>query len=74
MCSSDLNLLAQIDATLPRDRMKSVTLHLPISDGRLLAMVHARGRVLKSQANSSYIAIEAELPQELVDELREYVM
>jgi GTPase len=68
------NLLAQIDATLPRDRMKSVTLHLPISDGRLLAMVHARGRVLKSQANSSYIAIEAELPQELVDELREYVM
>lgn len=67
-------LLKQIDAVLPRDRLIGVSLRLPISDGRLLAMVHARGRVLKSQATSRYIAVEAELPTELIEELKEYVM
>jgi GTP-binding protein HflX len=67
-------LLKQIDAVLPRDRLIGVSLHLPLSDGRLLAMVHARGRVLKSQATSQHIEVEAELPKELVDELKEYVM
>src|ERR1700733_11077214 len=66
-------LLKQIDVVLPRDRMIGVNLHLPLSDGRLLAMVHERGRVLKSQATPDHIEVEAELPQELVDELKEYV-
>lgn len=66
-------LLKQIDVVLPRDRMIGVSLHLPLSDGRLLAMVHERGRVLKSQATPDHIEVEAELPKELVDELKEYV-
>ena len=67
-------LLKQIDVVLPRDRLIPVNLHLPLSDGRLLAMVHERGRVLKSRATSQHIEIEAELPKEVVDELKEYVM
>jgi len=66
------DLLALIDAALPVDPVTRVRLQLPLSDGRTLAMVHACGRVLNSEASGERLSLEAEVPETLARRLAKY--
>jgi len=68
------DLLAQIDAALPVDRITRVHLRVPLSEGRTLAMVYAAGRVLSSDPTDEDIALEAEVPESLARRLVPYAI
>jgi GTP-binding protein HflX len=55
-------LLGRIDAAMPVDPVLRVRFSLPLTDGRSIALVHALGRVIRSEVQDSTMAIEAELP------------
>jgi GTP-binding protein HflX len=56
------DLLRRIDATLPIDPMVALSLRLPLTEGRTLALVHAMGRVLHSEVDDSHMRLDAEVP------------
>lgn len=55
-------LVKQIDALLPVDPVVKLSLHMPLTEGRSLALIHALGRVVYSQVNDSHMDLEAEIP------------
>jgi len=55
---------------LPTDPMVALSLRLPLTEGRTLALIHAMGRVLHSQAEESHILLDAEVPVSLARRLR----
>jgi GTPase len=55
-------LLRRIDAAVPTDPVVSLSLRLPLSQGRTLALIHALGRVLKSEVEDENMVLEAEVP------------
>ena len=55
-------LLKRIDAALPIDPIVKLSLHMPLTEGRSLALIHALGRVVHSQVNDSHMDLEAEIP------------
>ena len=63
-------LLRRIDAALPLDPIVKLSLHMPLSEGRSLALIHALGRVLHSQVNDSHMDMEAEVPQSIATRLK----
>jgi GTP-binding protein HflX len=62
-------LLRRIDAALPVDPMITLTLRLPMAEGRTLALIHAMGRVLHSQVEDSHMLMEAEVPTSIARRL-----
>jgi GTP-binding protein HflX len=64
-------LLARVDAALPKEPMVHLRLRLPLSDGRRLALVHACGHVIHSSVEADHISLEAEVPQSLAKRLEE---
>jgi len=67
------DLLARIDAVLPGDPLVRLLLNVPIANGRDLSIIHACGRVLSSEVLDGYMQIEAELPESIARQLREFV-
>jgi GTP-binding protein HflX len=69
-------LLRRIDAALPVDPLVKLSLHMPLSEGRALALIHALGRVVHSQVSDSYMDLEAEVPETVARQLKlkEYAM
>jgi GTP-binding protein HflX len=63
-------LLRRIDAALPLDPIVKLSLHMPLSEGRSLALIHALGRVLHSHVNESHMDLEAEVPQSIARRLK----
>ncbi|HEV2103130.1 MAG TPA: GTPase HflX [Candidatus Acidoferrum sp.] len=63
-------LLRGIDAALPMDPIVKLSLHMPLSEGRSLALIHALGRVLHSQVSDSHMDMEAEVPQSIARRLK----
>jgi GTP-binding protein HflX len=63
-------LLRRIDAALPIDPVVSLSLRLPLTEGRTLALVHALGRVLRSEVEDSHMLLEAEVPASIARRLR----
>jgi GTP-binding protein HflX len=63
-------LLRRIDNALPVDPLVTLSLKLPLAEGRTLALVHAMGRVLHSTVEDSHMMLEAEVPVSLVRRLR----
>ena len=55
-------LLRRIDAALPVDPVVALSLRLPLTEGRTLALVHAMGRVLNSEVNDAHMLLNAEVP------------
>jgi hypothetical protein len=45
-------------------------LHMPLSEGRSLALIHALGRVLHSEVSDSHMDLEAEVPQSIAKRLK----
>ncbi|MFI5058196.1 MAG: GTPase HflX [Candidatus Acidiferrales bacterium] len=63
-------LLRRIDAALPIDPVVSLSLRLPLAEGRTLALVHALGRVLRSRVEDSHMLLDAEVPASIARRLR----
>ena len=63
-------LLRRIDEAMPVDPLVRLEFRVPLTDGRTLALVHALGRVLRSEVRDSLMAIEAELPESVARRLK----
>jgi GTP-binding protein HflX len=59
------DLLQRIDEVLPVDPLVALSLRLPMSEGRTLALIHALGRVSHSEVRDSNLALEVEVPESL---------
>jgi len=63
-------LLRRMDAALPVDPVVTLSLRLPLAEGRTLALVHALGRVLHSEVEDSHMLIDAEVPVSIARKLK----
>jgi GTP-binding protein HflX len=63
-------LLRRIDVALPTDPVVSLSLRLPLSQGRTLALIHALGRVLRSEVEDEDMLLDAEVPVSIARRLR----
>jgi GTPase len=63
-------LLRRIDAEMPIDPLITLSMRLPLSEGRTLALIHALGRVLHSEVNDSHMRLDAEVPASIAKRLR----
>jgi GTPase len=63
-------LLRRMDAALPVDPVVTLSLRLPLAEGRTLALVHALGRVLHSEVEDSHILLDAEVPVSIARKLK----
>ncbi len=63
-------LLRHIDAALPIDPVVTLSLRLPLAEGRTLALIHALGRVLHSAVEDSHMTMDAEVPASIARRLR----
>ena len=62
-------LLKRIDDLLPVDPVVTLSLRLPLAEGRTLALVHALGRVRHSSVEDSHMLLDAEVPVSMVRRL-----
>lgn len=63
-------LLRRMDAAMPVDPLLTISLRLPLAEGRTLAMIHALGRVLHSEIDDSHMRLDAEIPSSVAKRLR----
>jgi GTP-binding protein HflX len=63
-------LLRRMDAALPVDPVVTLSLRLPLAEGRTLALVHALGRVLHSEVEDSHMLLDAEVPTSIARKLK----
>jgi GTPase len=63
-------LLKRIDTALPIDPVVKLSLHMPLTEGRSLALIHALGRVMHSRVNDSHMDLEAEIPETVARRLK----
>jgi GTPase len=63
-------LLRRVDAALPVDPVETLSLRLPLAEGRTLALVHALGRVLHSEVEDSHMLLDAEVPVSIARKLK----
>jgi GTP-binding protein HflX len=63
-------LVRKMDAALPVDPTVTLSLRLPLAEGKTLALVHALGKVLHSQVQDSHMQLVAEVPASVVQKLR----
>jgi GTPase len=63
-------LLKRIDGALPVDPVVKLSLHMPLTEGRSLALIHALGRVIHSEVNDSHMDLEAEVPETIARRLK----
>ena len=63
-------LLRRIDAEMPTDPVLTLSIRLPLAEGRTLAMIHALGRVLHTEIDDSHMQLHAEIPASIAKRLR----
>jgi GTPase len=63
-------LLRRVDQALPVDPMVMLSLRMPMTEGRTLALVHALGRVLRSEVEDSHMLLDVEVPVSIARRLR----
>jgi GTP-binding protein HflX len=63
-------LLRRIDLAVPVDPVVTLSLRLPLAEGRTLALIHALGRVLHSSVEDSHMTMSAEVPASIARRLR----
>src|SRR5258708_13041717 len=64
--------LAAIDARLQVDPLQRLRIRVPQSEGKLLAEIAARARVLKRAYRDSTVSMELEAPESLARNLRRF--
>jgi hypothetical protein len=62
--------LRRVDTAMPIDPLLTLSLRLPLAEGRTLAMIHALGRVLHSEIDDSHMRLDAEIPSSVAKRLR----
>ena len=71
LAGEGINLLLQrMDVAMPVDPLLTVSIRLPLAEGRTLAMIHALGRVLHSEIDDSHMRLDAEVPASIAKRLR----
>jgi GTP-binding protein HflX len=63
-------LLRKLDAEMPIDPVLTLSIRLPLAEGRTLAMIHALGRVLHTEIDDSHMRLHAEIPASIAARLR----
>src|SRR5215471_9957605 len=63
-------LLRRMDTALPVDPVVTLSLRLPLAEGRTLALVHALGKVLHSEVEDSHMLLNAEVPVSIARRLK----
>jgi len=63
-------LLRRMDSEMPTDPVVTLSIRLPLAEGRTLAMIHALGRVLHSEIDDSHMRLDAEVPASIARRLR----
>ena len=63
-------LLRRIEKAVPIDPVVRLSLRIPMSEGRTLALIHALGRVVESHVNSSSMELQADVPETIVRRLK----
>jgi GTPase len=63
-------LLKRLDETLPADPVVKLSLRLPLTEGRTLALVHALGHVFHSELENSHMLLDAEVPVSMARRLK----
>jgi GTP-binding protein HflX len=63
-------LIRLMDAALPVDPTVTLSLRLPLAEAKTLALVHALGKVLRSEVEDAHMRLEAEVPASVVNKLR----
>ena len=63
------DLLKRIDSAIPVDPLVSLSLRVPLTEGRTLALIHALGRVRKSVVQDSDISLQADVPVSIAKRL-----
>ena len=63
-------LLKRMDAEMPMDPLMTLSVRLPLAEGRALAMIHALGHVLHSEIDDSHMRLHAEVPESIARKLR----
>jgi GTPase len=64
------DLLRRMDVEMPTDPVVTLSIRLPLAEGRTLAMIHALGRVLHSEIDDSHMRLDAEVPASIARRLR----
>jgi len=62
--------LRRMDTVMPVDPLLTLSIRLPLAEGRTLAMIHALGRVLHSEIDDSHMRLDAEIPSSVAKRLR----
>ena len=63
-------LLRRMDAEIPTDPVVTLSVRLPLAEGRTLAMIHALGRVLQSEIDDSHMRLDVEVPASVAKRLK----
>ncbi len=63
-------LIRRMDVALPTDPVVTLTLRLPMAESRTLALIHALGRVLRSDVEDAHMSLQAEVPVSVARRLR----
>jgi len=64
------SLLVRIDEALPVDPIVKLSLRLPLTEGRTLALVHALGKVVHSEVEDIHMLLDCEVPASLARRLK----
>lgn len=64
------DLLRRMDLEMPTDPVVALSLRVPLTEGRTLALIHALGRVLHSKIQNSDMVLKAEVPQSIANRMR----
>ena len=67
-------LLATIDAQLQIDAIQHLRIRVPQSEGKLLAQIESRARVLKRSYRDSAVQMEVEVPESLARTLKPFAI
>jgi len=62
-------LLRRMDVAMPIDPLLTLSIRLPLAEGRTLALIHALGRVLHSEIDDSHMRLDAEIPSSVAKRL-----
>jgi GTPase len=68
------DLLAAIDARLEVDALRTLRIRVPQSQGKLLAQIEARARIIERSFRDASVQMEVEAPESLARSLEAYVV
>jgi GTP-binding protein HflX len=66
-------LLSAIDRAIPEDPVRHVKATIPVSDGKALALLEAKARVLQREYQGENVLLEIQAPESVLRRIKQYV-